>query len=94
MLADGLAFSIRVSSEIYRVRFLRSLLQFCNDLFIISLASVGDNFVSGLEIMLDINTQRFRGQIFNVAYRGFNQIVLPQVFIDCFRLGGRFDTNP
>jgi hypothetical protein len=91
MLADCFAFAVRVSCEIDSVCFFGGLLQLGNDLFIITLSSIGNYFIGRFEIVVNINSQSFRRQIFNMTYRGLNQIVLTQVFINCLGLCRRLN---
>ena len=93
VLADGLALAVRVGGKIDGVRVFGGLLQFRHDSFVVSFSGVRNYFVGWLEIIVDINSQAFGRQIFDVAYRGFNQIVLSQIFIDCFRLRRRFNDD-
>ncbi len=91
VLADRFAFAIRVSGKIDRVGGLRSLLQIRNDLLVVTLLGVGNDFVMRLEIILDVDAQVFRRQILDMPDRGHHDEVLAEIFIDRFRLGGRFD---
>ena len=91
MLADRFAFTIRVSGEIDGVSFFGGLLQLGNDLLVVALFRIGNYFVGRFEIVFDVNAQAFRRQIFDMADRGHHQIVLSEIFIDRFRLGGRFN---
>ena len=91
MLADCLALSVGVSGEIYGVGVFCRFLQFSNDALVVTLFGVGDYFVGRLEVVLDINAQSFGRQIFDMAYRSFNKIVLSQVFIYGLRLRRRFN---
>ena len=39
------------------------------------------------------NPDRFLGQVHHVAIGSLDQVVAAQIFVDCFRLGWRFDDN-
>ena len=91
MLADCFAFAIRVSGEIDCFGFFRGFLELGNDLLVVSFFRIGNELVSGFEIVFDIDSETFRRQIFNVAYRGLNQIVLSQILVYGFRLCRRFN---
>ena len=91
VLADGFAFSIRVSGEIDRVSFPGRLLKIGNDLPIVALLGIRDDLVFRLEIVLHIDAQPFGRQIFDMPDRGLHDEVLAEILIDCFRLGRRFD---
>ena len=91
MLADGFTFTIRIGGEIDRLGSFRGLLQIGNNPFVVTLFRIRDNFVFRLKIILNIDAQTFRRQIFDVPDRGLHDEVLAQIFIDCFRLGRRFD---
>ncbi len=90
VLADCLTLTIRVSREVDGVGFFRSLLQLSNDLLVISFSGIWNYFVGRFEIIVDIDAQALARQIFDVAYRGLHQIVLPQIFVYGFRLRRRF----
>jgi hypothetical protein len=75
VLADRFAFAIRVSREIDRFGFFGRLLQFRNDLLVVSFFVIGNDFVSRFEIVFDVDAETFRRQIFDVAYRGLNNEV-------------------
>ena len=85
------AFTIRVSGQIDCRGSLGGLLQIGNNLLVIALLTVGDDFVFRLEIILDVYAQALRRQILDVPDRGHHDEVLAEIFIDRFRLGGRFD---
>jgi hypothetical protein len=57
MLADGFAFTIRVSGEIDRVSALRRPFQIGNDLLIVTLFRVGNDLVFRFEVVLDVDPQ-------------------------------------
>ena len=59
----------------------------------LALLGVGNDFVMRLEIILDVHAQVFRRQILDMPDRGHHDVVLAEVFIDRFRLGGRFDDD-
>ena len=69
MLTNRLALSIRVSRKVNSVGRFGCLLQFSNDSLVITLAGIRNYFVSRFEIVVDIDAQSFRRQIFDVAYR-------------------------
>ena len=73
MLADRFAFAIRVGGQIDRVSFFRRFLQFRDDPLVVAFLRIGDQFVSGFEIVVDVYTEAFRGQIFDMADRGLNE---------------------
>ncbi len=57
VLADRFAFAIRVGGKIDRVGLFRSLLQFGNDLLVVSFLRIGNEFVGRFEIVLDVDTE-------------------------------------
>jgi hypothetical protein len=91
VLADRFTFSIRVSREINCASFFGRLLQLGNNLFVVPFPGIRNYFVGRFEIIVDINPQAFGRQIFDVSYRGLNQIVLSQIFIYRLRLRRRFN---
>ena len=91
VLADRFAFTIRVGGQINCRGSLGGLLQIGNNLFVVALLRIGNDFVFRLEIILHVDAQALRRQILDMPDRGHHHEVLAEIFIDCFRLGGRFD---
>ena len=91
MLTDRFAFTIRVGGEINGSGGLGGLLQIGNNPFVVAFLRVGNDFVFRLKMILHIHAETFRRQVFDMPDRGHHNEVLAQVFIDRFRLGGRFD---
>src|SRR5215470_17449241 len=88
MRGDGLAFAVRIRRQINVVGRERQLLQLGQDLFF-----TRDDDVFGFEFVVDIDTEIALGQIFHMAERSFDRESLAQIFLDGFRLGGRFDDD-
>src|SRR5579862_298831 len=84
--ADCLSFAVRIGSQINVICFARRGLQFTDQFFL-----GGNGDVSGFKILFQVNAQVFLGQIHHVAHTGLDDVLRPQIFIDGFRLGGRFD---
>src|SRR5262249_35197975 len=76
MLADCFAFASVGGCGINRFSFFCGLLQFRNDLLVVSFLRVRDELVRRLEVVIYIDSESLRRQIFDMAYRGLNQIVL------------------
>ena len=53
----------------------------------------GRDFVFGFEIVLDVYTHVFEGQVADVTYRGANAVIVAEVLADGLCLGGRFDND-
>jgi len=75
VLADRFAFAIRVSREIDRVRFFRRFLQFRDDPLVVAFLRIGDQFVSGFEVVVDVDAESLLRQILDMTDRGLDQIV-------------------
>ena len=88
MRGNGFAFAVRVRRQINVVRGRRQLLQL-DDNFLFT----GNDDVISLEIVAGIHAQRALGQILDMPQRGLNREILPQIFLNRFRLGGRFDND-
>ncbi len=88
MGGDGLALAVRVGRQIHGGRRLRHLLQLGDDLFL-----AGNDHVVRLEVVLDVHAQDALGQVLDVAERGLDFVVLPQILVDRLRLGRRFDDD-
>ena len=88
MRSDGFAFAVRVRRQVDVVRRLRQLLQLGENLLF-----AGDDDVFGIEIVVDIDTQSALGQVFHVAERGLDSEAFAKIFLNGFRLGGRFDDD-
>jgi hypothetical protein len=82
--ADGLALAVRVGGQEDRVRVLGRRLELVEDL----LAS-GQDLVFGGEPLLDVHAQLLLGQVADVSHGGLHGEVLPEIFVDRLRLGGR-----
>jgi hypothetical protein len=76
VLADCFAFAIRVGGEIDSLQLLSQPSSARRRSLVVSFLRIGNQLVSRFEIVLDVNSETFRRQIFDVAYRGLNQIVL------------------
>ena len=85
---DGFAFAVRVRREIDAIHAQRQLLQPGDNFFF-----AGNDDVFGLEIVVDIDTERALGQIFHVAERSLDSKALTQIFLDGLRLGRRLDDD-
>ena len=86
MRGNSLAFAVRIRRQIDGRGALGELLQPRQYLLF-----AGDDGVLGLEVVLDIDTQHFLGQVFHVPKRGFHVEAFAEIFIDRLRLRGRFD---
>ena len=86
MRGDGFPFAVRIGRQIDGGGRLRELLQPRQDLLF-----AGDNDVLGLEVVVDVDTQRLLGQIFDVPQRCFNVEAFTEIFIDRLSLRRRFD---
>src|SRR5271155_3924106 len=53
----------------------------------------GNDDILGFEIVFDIDTEAALGQVFHVAVRSIDRESLAQIFLDSFRLSGRFDND-
>ena len=91
MLANRFTFPVGVSGEIDVICAFGSGLQFRNNPLVVSFFGIGNYFIGGFEIIVDINAQTFGRQILNVAYRGLDQIVLSQILDNGLRLRRRFN---
>ena len=80
MLANGFAFTIRISREKYATRSFRSSAEFLDDFFF-----AGDDVVHRFEVMLDVDPELAFGQVLDVAERRFDYVVVAQVFVDRVR---------
>jgi hypothetical protein len=76
VLADRFAFAIRVGGQIDRFGFFRAFFSSATIFLLFRFFESGNQLVSRFEIVFDVNAETFRRQIFDVAYRGLNQIVL------------------
>ena len=85
---DGFAFAVRVRRQVDVVRGQRQLLQLGENFFF-----AGNDDVFGLEFVVDINAQRALRQIFDVTERGFDNVAFAKIFLNGFRLAGRFDDD-
>ena len=88
VVADRLAFPVRVSGQIDRLGLLRCSAQLVDQRFL-----AFNHRVGGLEAVLDIDGQFFFGQILHVPQRSLDHIVLPQVLVDGSRLCRRLDND-
>ena len=88
MRGNGLAFAVRVRRQVDGIGGGGELLQLGDNFFL-----AGNDDVVGLEIVFDIDAQGALGQVLHVPERGFDGITLPQIFLDRFRLGRRFDDD-
>src|SRR5690348_7488886 len=88
MRADGFALAIRVGGDVNSVGLFAELLHFIENFRL-----AGKNRVGRLEILLQIDAQFFFGQILHVAERRADGVVASEIFVDRFRLGGRFDDD-
>ena len=88
MRGNGFAFAVRVRGEIDGVHAKRQFLQLGNNLLF-----AGDNDVFGFEVVIDVHTEGALGQIFDVPERGLDGVAFAQIFLNGFRLGGRFDDD-
>jgi len=90
MLADRFTFAVRVGGKIDSFAGLGGFLEVRNYFFIISLFCIGDHHVSGFEIVIDVYPEILGWKVLYVPDRRENRVILPQVFIDRFRLCRRF----
>ena len=90
MLADCFAFPVRIGREKDRIARLGHALKIRNDLFVSTLFCIGNYLVRRLEIVFDIDTKLSRRQVLDVPYRRHHGVIRTQIFIDRFRLCGRF----
>ena len=88
MLANGLAFAVRVSGQQNSVGRLGCGLQFLDDLFL-----AFDLFVYRLKVVVRIHAQLALRQILDVTQRRFDDVILAQILIDRRRLCRRFHDN-
>ena len=88
MRGDGFAFAVRVRRQIDLVGGERQLLQLGQNLFF-----AGNDNVLGQEPVFDIDTEAALGQVLYVPERGIDRESLPQIFLNGFRLRGRFDND-
>jgi hypothetical protein len=85
---NGFAFAVRVRRQINRSRAFGQLLELGHDLFFSR-----DDVVVGGEVAFEIDAQPALGQVFDVAQRGFDLVVLAQVLVDGLGLDRRFDDD-
>ena len=88
MRSNRLTFAIRVRRQVDVVHAQRHLFQLGQDFLF-----AGNDDVFGLEIVLDIDTQRALGQIFDVTERSLNLEAFAQIFLNGLRLRWRFDND-
>ena len=88
MGGDGFALAVRVRRQKDEIGRGRQLLQLGHNLLF-----AGDDDVIRLEVVRGVDAQRALGQILDVAERGLDGVALTQIFLDGFRLGGRFDDD-
>ena len=74
--ADGLALAVRVGGDIDGVNLFSGSLQFANHFLF-----AGDDFISWLEVIIEIDADAFLGQILDVADRGQHLEIGSQVLI-------------
>ena len=86
MRGNRFAFAVRIRRQINRVHAHSQLLQLGDDFFF-----TGNDYVLGLEIVINIDTQSALGQIFNVPERGLDRIAFAQILFNCLRLGRRLN---
>ena len=86
VMTDSFALAIRVSRQVYRAHLLRGRLQLLDQLLL-----AFDNLVPRLEAVLHIHREVLFRQVLDVAKRSHHDVVLPQIFVDSLRLGGRFN---
>ena len=89
---DGLALAVEVGGQVDDVRRRRGLVD-GGQLF----ASVGHDFVDGLEVVVHVHSQLALAgvlrQVADMAVGREHGVAGPEVALDRFRLGGRFDDN-
>ncbi len=85
VVADGLAFAIRIGRQVDGIHFLGGCLQLRDELLL-----AFDHFVAGLETVFDIHREILLGKIFDVTERSFHHVLLAQIFVDGLRLCRRF----
>ena len=88
MRGYGFAFAVRVRGQINRDGSFGQLFQLGHNFLF-----AGNDDVLGGKVAFDVHTQLALRQVFDVAKRGFNFVVLSQVLVDGFRLGRRFDDD-
>jgi hypothetical protein len=93
MLTDSFALAIRVRRQKDSFSFFRRLFQLGDDLFVIPFLGVGDDLISRLEIMLDVDTEPLRREILNMADRRLNEKITSQILVYSFRLRRRLNNN-
>ncbi len=86
--SDGFAFAVRIRRQVDGVGRLGQLLQLGDDLLL-----AGDYDVLRGEIVVEIDPERFLGQVFDMAERGLDLVARAQIFLDRLRLGRRFDDD-
>jgi len=88
VIADGLAFAVRVGGQIHGLSAFSRLLQFRDELLFPL-----DDFVVRPEAAFDVDSQVLLGQVLNVAQGSLDHILLAQILADGFRLRRRFDDD-
>src|SRR6185437_4300452 len=88
MRAYSFAFAVRVGGDINRVGLFAELFHFVENF-----RFAGKYRVGRLEIFLEINAQFLFRQIFHVAERRADGVIAAEIFVNRFRLRGRFDDD-
>ena len=88
VIADRLAFAVRIGCEVDGVDALRSGLEFGDELLF-----PFDNLIVRREVGIDRHREILLGQILNMTERSFDDVVLPEIFTDRFRLRRRLDDD-
>ncbi len=86
MVADGFAFAVRIGCEVDVVGLFGGGFELGDELLF-----AFDDFVMRFEAVLDVDIEVLLGKILDVAKRGFDDEIATEIFVDRFRLGGRFD---
>jgi hypothetical protein len=93
MLADRLAFTIRVGGEINRFNLFCGLLKVRNDLFVVALFRIRNDLVFGLEVVLNVDTRPFEGRSLICPIEAFTTKSLPRYLLIVFALAGDSTTT-
>ena len=89
MCRDGLAFAVRIGRQVHSLCTLGQLLEAVHHLYFIR----HHDQVGRKTAVFEFDTNLVLGQILHVAQRGFDDVVLTEIFVDRLGLRGRFDDH-